>query len=40
MGVVTNLQLTKKVPEIFHNLRGLRVCELDKFDIKTGVIPN
>ena len=32
-----NLQLTKKVPIIFHNLRGyerhLIFCELDKFDV-------
>ena len=36
-----NLQLTKKVPIIFHNLRGydsqLIFCELNKFDVK---IPN
>ena len=39
-----NLQLTKKVPVIFHNLRGydshLIFCELNKFDVKIGVIPN
>ena len=39
-----NLQLTKKVPVIFHNLRGydshLIFNELDKFDVKIGVIPN
>ena len=39
-----NLQLTKKVPGIFHNLRGddshIIVSELDKFDVKIGVIPN
>ena len=38
-----NLQLTKKVPVIFHNLRGynshLIFCELDKFDVKIGLIP-
>ena len=39
-----NLQLTKKVPVIFHNLRGydshLIFNELDKSDVKTSVIPN
>ena len=39
-----NLQLTKKVPIIFHNLRGydshLIFCELNKFDVKISVIPN
>ena len=39
-----NLQLTKKFPAIFHNLRGydsyLIFCELDKFDVKISVIPN
>ena len=39
-----NLQLTKKVPVIFHNLRGydshLIFCELNKFDVKISVIPN
>ena len=39
-----NLQLTKKVPVIFHNLRGydshLVFSELDKFDVKITVIPN
>ena len=39
-----NLQLTKKVPVIFHNLRGcdshLIFSELDKFDVKISVIPN
>ena len=39
-----NFQLTKKVPVIFHNLRGydshLIFNELDKFDVKIDVIPN
>ena len=39
-----NLKLTKKVPVIFHNLRGydshLIFNELDKFDLKIKVIPN
>ena len=39
-----NLQLTKKVPVIFHNLRGydnhLIFCELKNFDVKISVIPN
>ena len=39
-----NLELTKKVLVIFHNLRGydshLIFCELNKFDVKIGVIPN
>ena len=39
-----NFQLTKKLPVIFHNLRGydshLILNELDKFDIKIKVIPN
>ena len=38
------IQLTKKVPLIFHNLRGynshLSFSELDKFDVKLDVIPN
>ena len=39
-----NLELTKKVSIIFHNLKGydshLIFCELDKFDVKISVIPN
>ena len=39
-----NVQLTKKVPVMFHNLRGydshLIFNELDKFDVKISVIPN
>ena len=39
-----NFQLTKKVPVIFHNLRGydshLVFNELDKSDVKINVIPN
>ena len=39
-----NLQLTKKVPVIFCNLRGydshLIFNELDKFSVKIKVIPN
>ena len=37
-----NLQLTKNIPVIFHNLKGcnghLIFCELNKFDIKISVI--
>ena len=44
IGIVKNLQLTKKVPVIFQNLRGynshLTFNELDKFDVKISVIPN
>ena len=39
-----NLQLTKKVHLIFHNLKRygshLIFCELNKFDVKIDVIPN
>ena len=39
-----SFQWTKKVPVIFHNLRGydshLIFNELDKFDVKISVIPN
>ena len=39
-----NFQLTKKVPVIFHNLKGydshLIFSELNKFDVKINVIPN
>ena len=39
-----NFQLTKKVPVIFHNLRGfdrhLIFNKLDKFDVKVKVILN
>ena len=39
-----NLQLTKKVSVISHNLRGydshLNFCDLDKFNVKISVMPN
>ena len=39
-----NLQLTKKVPVIFHNLGGyerhLIFSELNEFDVRIDVIPN
>ena len=40
----SNLKLTKKIPVIFHNLRGydshLIIKEISKFDVKVSVIPN
>ena len=39
-----NLKLTKKVPVIFHNLKGhgshLIMQRIGKFDVKISVIPN
>ena len=39
-----NLKLTKKIPVIFHNLRGydshLLIKEICKFDVKVSFIPN
>ena len=39
-----NLQITKNVSVIFHNLRGYNshsiFCEINKFDVKIDVIPN
>ena len=39
-----NFQLTKKVPVIFHDLRGydshLIFSDLNKLDVKISVIPN
>ena len=39
-----NLKLTKKIPVVFHNLRGydshLIIKEISKFDVKVSVIPN
>ena len=39
-----NFQLTKKIPVIFHNLKGydshLIFPELHQFNLKVGVIPN
>ena len=39
-----NIQLAKKFPIIFHNLRGynshLIFCELHKFDLTISVVPN
>ena len=39
-----NLKMSKKVPVIFHNLRGydshLIIKEISKFDVKVSVTPN
>ena len=39
-----NFQLNKKIPVIFHNLKGydshLIFSELNKFNLKVDVIPN
>ena len=39
-----NLKLSKKIPVIFHNLRGYDshsiMQEIDKFDVKANVIPH
>ena len=39
-----NLKLTKKIPQIFHNLKvydsHLIMQEIAKFDVKVNVIPN
>ena len=43
-GCNINLSLTKKVPVIFHKLRGhdsyLIMQEIDKLDVKVNVMPN
>ena len=42
--MVKHIKLSKKVPVIFHNLRGydshLTTKEISKFDVKVSVIPN
>ena len=39
-----NLKMSKKIPVIFHNLKGydshLIIKEIDKFNVKVSVIPN
>ena len=39
-----NIKMSKKIPVIFHNLRGyeshLIIKEVNKFGVKVGVIPN
>ena len=39
-----NLKTSKKIPVMFHNLRGydslLIIKEVDRFDVKLRVIPN
>ena len=39
-----NFKMSKKIPVIFHNLRGydshLKIKEVSKFDVKVSVIPN
>ena len=41
---IVNLKLTKKIPVIFHNLRGydspLIMQEIGKSDVKVNVMPN
>ena len=41
-GVVElNLKLTKKIPGIFHNLKGhIIIKKVSRFDVKVSVIPN